>query len=411
MAYSPYAEKYSGYGRLRGSGAYMTLSGDRPAAGLTSLPPGVIAGPTGAVVVSSQVRDAMAALVSRGNGAVGTRHTVRRVPGGAVPPVGQVPLASTPGSAPARRTGQYGGLPSTVSMRAGTSRAVPNGKGFDMWSATVRYGLSGEWDNEEKAKSMMGKPKAPGEFYSNAPPYPLWDGNTWQHKRACELGQRGMEGACKRFGTPFGAPSAAPVDTGSALYRNALSSLKTFYDQVRNAQIDPKSPLPGELGTLSAPASDASTAEKSAWDDFSYMRGTSLPSARREGQILWDAAHYVAPTYTPPASTTPASTTTTTTTAIEPVNSGTVYYQQPAPVTTYVGPEMYPENPTMAPSQAGTQRINTPDQAAAAQAEAEKAAIAEAQGRKTKTGVGIGIVAAVGLGLFMFAKRKKRKAA
>jgi len=389
----------------------MTLSGDRPAStGLTSLPPGVIAGPTGAVVVSSQVRDAMAALVHRGNGAVGTRHTVNRVPGGFLPPVGQVPLASTPGSAPARRTGEYGGLGSPISMRAGTARAVPSGKGFEMWSATTYYGLNGLGTTEDEARANLGKPKQPNEWITESVKNSLWDCNSYTHKRACEIGQKGMKGACAPCGTPFGSPGTQ-VDTGSALYRNALSSLKTFYDQVRNAQIDPKSPLPGELGTLSAPPQDASSAEKSAWDDFSYLRGTSLPSARREGQILWDAAHYVAPTYTPPASTTPAPTTTTTTTAIEPASSGTVYYQQPAAVTTYVGPELYPENPTMAPTQAGTQRINTPEQIAAAQAEqAALAAQADQGSSKTKTGVGIGIVAAVGIGLFMFAKRKRKAA-
>lgn len=59
-------------------------------------------------------------------------------------------------------------------------------------------------DNEALNQSRLGQPKLPGEWVTPSFKNALWDCNTACHKRACEIGQPGMEGACKPCGTPFG---------------------------------------------------------------------------------------------------------------------------------------------------------------------------------------------------------------
>lgn len=419
MAYSLFAEKYGGYGRLRGSGAFMTLSGDRPAAGLSNLPAGVLAGPPGAVVVGPELARAMAVFSSRGNGPTGTRHTVTPIRGGAVPPTPRVDSGRGQDYVVGRGTSTGSNL-GQVQMRAGTSRAVPNGKGFQMYSATIRYGLG---TTEDEAGSRLGTPKQPNEWITPSSPNSLWDCNSKTHKRACEIGQPGMEGACRPCGTPFGVPSAGN-DTGSRVYRNALSAIQTLYDQIRNAQINPQTALPGELGTLAAPPADASAAEKSAWDDFRYIRDTALPIGRREGQILWDAEHAAppAPPITPPP-VTPGTTPPTTTVPVGTIQQGAngqsyrwdgttwVLYVAGSPTdvnpggggATFVGPTLYPDDPTIPPTQAGTGRVYPPTPVPAADDSVKP--------KSHKAGVGIGVVAILGIGLFAWSRRKKRKAA
>lgn len=149
-------------------------------------------------------------------------------------------------------------------------------------------GLGGTWDNEATAKSMMGKPKAAGEFYYNAAPFPLWDGTTYQHKRACELGQKGMEGACKRFGTPFGVMTAAPVSTSAYPdYALADRNLKRMIDNVQTCQISNTSAVPSSL-MLQPPDGNAPASVVAAYDSYS-LRLTEFEQAKRTAGVYCSA--------------------------------------------------------------------------------------------------------------------------
>lgn len=149
-------------------------------------------------------------------------------------------------------------------------------------------GLGGTWDNEATAKSMMGKPKAAGEFYYNAAPFPLWDGTTYQHKRACELGQKGMEAACARFGTPFGVMTAAPAPTSTYPdYALADRQLKRMIDNVQTCQISNTSAVPSSL-MLAPPDGNAPASVVAAYDSYS-LRLTEFEAAKKTAGVYCSA--------------------------------------------------------------------------------------------------------------------------
>lgn len=85
--------------------------------------------------------------------------------------------------------------------------------------------LAGLGTTESEAASRLGTPKQPGEWIT--PPYKdaLWDCKSYAHKRACEIGQPGMEGACRPCGTPFGksATSTPSTPSGGGLFTTAPS--------------------------------------------------------------------------------------------------------------------------------------------------------------------------------------------
>ncbi len=86
----------------------------------------------------------------------------------------------------------------------------------DVVASAVGYVPTAADRNEILNKSRLGKPKLPGEWVTPSYKDALWNCSTYCHKRACEIGQRGMEGACKPCGTPFGKSVASSGDIFAA---------------------------------------------------------------------------------------------------------------------------------------------------------------------------------------------------
>ena len=417
MAYSPIAEIYSGYGLIRGQGAYMSLSG-------YSAP--------GTAQVGPEVKTAMGALVYRGNGPNGTRHRVNNVPGGSYPPVNQVPLSSTPGAVVARRLGQYGGFPGGMVMRPGTDRAVPSGAGFEMRAPSMRYGLAG-WRNlgdyhkevtidartnkhadvdvggEIVNATIIGTPEGncegPGWNWKGQYPNWLW---VKKCKATMDVTIKGDD----------------PNGMATGEYAAYLAGIKKFVSDVQSGTIDPSSTLPSSLASVSQPPSGSTAADVAAYNEFVHYRDTTWPIAKRTGAVFWEEAH---PSYGSGGATTASgggsSVVPTTTVATGTIQQGTdgqmyrwdgsqwtLYIQGSGtttvaaqqPVTTSQNGDPYAESASS--MQAGTMIVgqaplpaNAPDEAVAA--------------NTPKKAAGIGIVAVIGLGLFLWSKHKKKRAA
>lgn len=156
--------------------------------------------------------------------------------------------------------------------------------------APRRRRLRGLGTTEAEAQSRIGTPKQPGEWIT---PYEgvagtssssLWRCDSWGHKRACEIGQPGMEGACRPCGTPFGVPARPPTTTPPTTvtypdYALADRQIKRMIDNVQTCQIPSTSVVPQSL-TLAPPDGNAPASVIAAYDSYS-LRLAELEQAKR----------------------------------------------------------------------------------------------------------------------------------
>lgn len=349
--------------------------------------------PGGAPVGMNYVQ-MLAGSSARRVGVNGTRGLYNAVVGKG-PGVTVVPLIRTPAQ---------GVLVSARSMfAAGTTKVGPGGAQRPGGLAGMG---SGSWDNEAAAQAAMGKPLQAGEFYSNAPPYPLWDPNTWQHKRACELGQKGMETPCSRYGTPFGRPfqvtqSANPGE--AATLRSIKDVLSQFEARLRAGTIDPDSAFPTGTATIAALADEGN---RSLYNDVTTLHDTLIPSARTVGR-MYRSLNSASASPTTPVATTPATTTPATPTT--PTTPTYVYVGQPSggssdPYLTNIPNDLYggyadPVTGTVAAPSGGSGTMVT--------APGAKAAIAPAKSKAGGAAIAVGLVVVLG-GAYAFSRRKRK---
>ncbi len=444
MPYWPVAEILGKAGIPRGPGSYMNLGG-YPASQVVPRSNGWMA--PGAAPVTAAVGRAMAAATARGGGPAGTRMMAPTAASPHGPITMQVPLAMTPGAAPARRLGAYGGPTGggRMMMRAGTTRALPAGPGFATY-ANPTYGLGaiGTGPND-----LPGLTASDASWYATA--------NAWATRYDRATAQRlldqGFVGAlthgkppqfseaAAKWGIVKGGGATGTPSPSSSVYAAAKAAGQSLVDKIQNGALDPETPWSAFIPTEPpAPATGAPASDVSAFNDYVHLRDVSYPLAKQTGRILWASSHYQAPassavTPTPASSTMAVGTQQTgadgsvyswTGTGWQLVSTpipasstpGTSYYQQPAPVTTYAGGDPYSAS---APEVTGTYTQTAPmalpttlpdGSGGISTGGAADATVAATGAPKLtgKAGIGIAVVAAAGIGLWLWSRRKKKAA-
>ena len=141
---------------------------------------------------------------------------------------------------------------------------------------------------EARAASMLGKPKAAGEYYGDIGA--VWAGGSVT-RRVCEIAQSGAKGACKKFGFAWGKMGTAaptPTDDGEArLLKAATAAINDFVAKMSAGQLDPSTPAPEGSMNLAPPTN---TANQKLYDDYQFAKG-QVPDAVTLGTALWRLQH------------------------------------------------------------------------------------------------------------------------
>lgn len=344
--------------------------------------------PGGAPVGMNYVQ-MLAAASARRVGVNGTRGLYNAVVGKG-PGVTVVPLLRTPAQ---------GVLYSARSMWAtGTTKVGPGGA-----RGPGLAGIAGLGTTEDEARSHLGTPKQANEWITESSKDSLWNCQSYTHKRACEIGQKGMEGACKPCGTPFGSPATAVSSNPAeaATLRSIKDVLSQFEARLRAGSIDPDSSYPTGTDPI-APLSDESN--RSLYNDVTTLHDTLIPGARTVGRMYRSLNSASSGSSSSTTTTTGGSGTTTT------QDPQIVYVQQPSsgsssddPYLTNIPNDLYggavdPVTGTVAPPSSGPGTVTRAPSAAPAIATKRSGSAAA---------IGLGVLALVGVAVVV-SRRKKR---